>query len=149
MSLAQHVGPIYNPPVPLTCHVAVWFWAALEAQGRGLVAQKTTRDRLIAICSIPVGPQQAMLNLPRIGDRNYAWSSTLPAVGTVMVWTSGATHSAVALSNKIAGYNQCQQFGVVDRAYTLCTVNQLVAGQKKVYFVREDIIVAAAQHYGL
>lgn len=149
MSLTQHVGPIYNPPIPLTCHVAVWFWAALEAQGRGLVGHKTTIERLKAICSIPVGPQVAMLALPRIGDRNYTWSSTLPTVGTVMVWTSGATHSAVALSNKIAGYNQGQQFGIIDHRYTLCTVNQLLEEHKKVHFVREEVVVTAAQHFGL
>src|SRR5688572_29907814 len=64
MALAQLAIPIPpltygNPPIPavITCHIAVWFWAAQEAQARGLTGAKAPGATLARIVAMPGGPQ--------------------------------------------------------------------------------------------
>src|SRR5262245_60863347 len=88
-----------NPPipVPITCHVAVWFWAAQEAQARGLTSAKAPGATLQRIVNLPGGPQAAMMGLAHVGavDYNVAVLPGLPPAGTVLRWATGATHSAI------------------------------------------------------
>jgi hypothetical protein len=48
-----------NPPIPavITCHIAVWFWAAQEAQARGLTNAKAPTATLQRIVAMPGGPR--------------------------------------------------------------------------------------------
>lgn len=102
--------PMIALPVPLTCHVAVWFWAAQEAQARGLTEAKAPQSTLQRIVAMPGGPQTAMMALPATGLLQLT-AAALPPPGSVLRWSSGATHSAVVTgADAIAGYNQAQQF---------------------------------------
>src|SRR5215831_16208853 len=55
-----------NPPIAIqiTCHIAVWYWAAQEAQARGLTNAKAPEATLRRIVNMPGGPQGAMMAVP-------------------------------------------------------------------------------------
>jgi hypothetical protein len=156
MALAQLAIPIPpltygNPPIPavITCHIAVWFWAAQEAQARGLTGAKAPGATLARIVAMPGGPQNAMMALPHSGMVNYgaAMPPALPAAGTVLRWATGATHSAVVTGpDTITGYNQGSQFvtaiGMPGR--TQCRRADMAAGQRICYTIPEATIVNAA-----
>ena len=140
-----------NPPIPvaITCHIAVWFWAAQEAQARGLTQNKAPQTTLQRIIAMPSGPQNAMLALPHVGMVNYAGPAmpALPPIGTVLRWSSGATHSAVVTGgDAIAGYNQGQQFpNVVGQSgRTVCRRADMAPAHRSCYMIPEATLVNAA-----
>jgi Domain of unknown function (DUF4157) len=134
------------PPVPnvtMTCHVATWFWAAQEAQNRGLTSRKLAADRLGDICTIL--PQPAMLKLPRAATWDFKKMRRLPPPGTVLLWTAKATHSAVVTPyGAIAGYNQVDVFTTRDIGLTSCTLDMLDAKSMQCITILEDTIVNTA-----
>src|SRR5260370_28187221 len=79
----------------ISCHVAVWYWARRLAEQRGLViGVLSARDLLMRIGSMTGAGQPAMLALPRSGQWDLN-AKHQPPVNTQLLWTSGATHSAV------------------------------------------------------
>jgi hypothetical protein len=144
------------PPIgiPLTCHVAVWYWAAQEAQALGLTGRKAPQKTLQNIAALPVGggPQAAMMALPRSGLWDFAMIPSTPPAGTVLLWTGGATHVAVVTGNNtIRGYNQVVQFNpaIVSTNLTSGRVNELAPAQRVVHTITEATIVNAAGAFGL
>jgi len=137
--------------IPLTCHAAVWCWAAQEAQSRGLTSRKTTKTTLENIVGLPKGPQQAMLALSRSGQWDFTITPTAPPAGTVLLWTESPTHTAIVLaSGGIRGYNQkCVFPTATDFVMTTCTPDQIGADHKRCQTISETTIVTAAGRYGL
>jgi hypothetical protein len=150
MSLAaQALTGIALPPglVGITCHQAVWYWAALEAEAQGLVAAKPFITRMGNIMAIPGGgPQNAMLAMPTSGNLDFATNGgALPPVGTVLLWTASPTHSAVVTANGICGYNQACVLPVPNLGtYSTGQPNQLVANKRQVLLISEADIVKTA-----
>jgi hypothetical protein len=140
-----------NPPIPavITCHIAVWFWAALEAQARGLTTRKTATETLERIVRMPGGAQGAMMALPHVGMADYGVPAppALPPAGTVLRWSSGATHSAIVTGpDAITGYNQGAQFvsavGIPGR--TQCRGGEMAPGHRACYMIPEVNVINAA-----
>lgn len=137
--------PSINVAVPITCHVAVWFWAAQEAQARGLTGAKAPESTLRRIAAMPGGPQNAMLALPTSGNVVLGPGAFLPAPGSVLRWTSGATHSAVVTGvDSIAGYNQGQQFVGAGMGRTVRRSADVHPAHTAVSIILETTIVNAA-----
>lgn len=133
--------------VALTCHVATWYWAAQEAQARGLTTPKAPLRTLQRIAAMPGGPQGAMLALPRSGQWDFNIHPNTPPAGTVLLWTAGATHSAVVTAGgTIRGYNQVAQFApnITDPGLTTGTPQDLGAVHRQCYTIAENDIVNAA-----
>jgi hypothetical protein len=144
---ARALAPIPSVPgVALTCHVAVWYWAAQEAQARGLTAARAPLATLQNIAGMVGGPQAAMLALARSGNWNFNLVPNTPPTGTVLLWTGGATHSAVVVAaNQVRGYSQVAQFpAIVNVGLTTGTPAQLGAAHRLVYTIAENTIVTAA-----
>jgi hypothetical protein len=107
--LATRVGQI--PAAPVFCHPAVWIWAGLEAQGG--VHPVNHQNTLQSIVLARPSAQERMLDVPRQKDWRFLWlrqkrtdlTQNMPPDGTVLLWDQGATHSAVAVNGRIAGYN--------------------------------------------
>jgi hypothetical protein len=140
-----------NPPIAIqiTCHIAVWYWAAQEAQGRGLTNAKAPEATLRRIVNMPGGPQGAMMAIPTGVALNFGAmpAPPLPAVGTVLRWATGATHSAVFTGpNAVLGYNQGTQFAtaVGVPGYARCRLANLAPGHLVVSVIPEAAIVNAA-----
>ncbi len=134
------------PGVALTCHVATWFWAAQEAQALGLSTAKAPMTTIMNIAGMAVAPQAAILALPRAGNWNFAITPATPPTGSVLLWTLGATHSAVVGGNNlITGYNQVAQFpalhGQIGR--TSATPAQLAANQRICVVISEGTTIVA------
>ena len=148
---AQSLNPIPPVGVPLTCHVAVWYWAAQQAQAQGLTPHKATLATLQNIAGIANGPQGAMLALVRSGNWNINVLPQTPPAGTVLLWTGGATHSAVVSGNNaIRGYNQVAQFPAINHVgLTTGTINEIGAAHRQVFTIAENTIVTAAGNLGL
>src|SRR5665213_1953855 len=89
----------------LTCHVATWYWAAEEAAARGLTTAKLPLVRAGNIGVMAGTAQGAMLALLRNGTWDFRVRG-MPPPGMVMLWTNGATHSAISTPSGITGYNQ-------------------------------------------
>jgi hypothetical protein len=162
MALSQHALTALpaltfgNPPiaVPITCHVAVWFWAAQEAQARGLTGAKAPATTLQRIVNLPGGPQAAMMNLAHAGAVNYGGAAlpALPPVGTVLRWATGATHSAIVTGpDAISGYNQGVQFvsAVGNTGRTQCRRADMAPGHRLCYMIPEATVVNAAAGFNL
>ena len=147
MALAAQAQTQINGFGPITCHVAVWFWAALEAEAQGLVAPKTALTRLGNIVGIPNGPQRAMLAMPRQGGYNFAaHGNALPPLGTVLLWPGGSTHVAVAAANGITGYNQACVFPNLPNLgnYSAEPAANLAGSCQDCFLIAEGDIVKAA-----
>jgi hypothetical protein len=140
-----------NPPIPavITCHIAVWFWAAQEAQARGLTNAKAPTATLQRIVAMPGGPQNALMALPHAGMVQYAGPvlPPLPPPGTVLRWATGATHSAIVTGlDAITGYNQGQQFvtAIGQPGRTVCQRAAMAPGHVACYMIDENTVVNAA-----
>jgi hypothetical protein len=147
MSLAAlALNPIVGFPGALTCHVAVWYWAALEATALGLTSNKNILTRAGNIGVMPNGPQRAMLALPRSGVWDFAQiGPAMPPPGTVLLWDQPPTHSAVVTLNGITGYNQACVFSPIMAAtYTSGQPAQLLATHKRCFLILADTVVKAA-----
>lgn len=150
MALAQQaLTPLPTVPgVILTCHVAVWYWAAQEAQARNLTGTKAPLTTLQRIAAMPAGPQNAMMALPHIATINLTLAlPPLPARGHVLRWASGATHSAIVTGpDAITGYNQGQQFPAVagNAGRTVCRRNEVHVAHGVCAILSENDIVHAA-----
>jgi len=141
-------------PVPITCHIAVWFWAAQEAQALGLTGAKAPATTLQRIVTLPGGPQAAMMGLAHVGAVNYGGGAlpALPPPGTVLRWASGATHSAIVTGpDAIVGYNQGAQFvsAVGQTGRTQCRRADMAAGHRLCYMIPEATVVNAAAGHNL
>lgn len=138
-------------PIPggialISCHVAVWYWARRLAEARGLViGVQTPRDLLIRIGSMTGAGQPAMLALPRSGQWDLS-AKHQPPVNTVLLWTGGATHSAVVTGDgRITGYNQGFIYGVTPKSeLSTITSAQVLPAFKTVYTISETTILKAA-----
>jgi len=144
MSLATRaLTSIAGFPVHLTCHVATWYWAALEATSRGLTSDKGMNARAGNIGTMPNGPQRAMLAMPRAG--NVELGQGLPPIGTVLIWDDIPTHSAIVTSAGITGYNQgCVASGNPGAGHTSLAVTELGANFRSCSTIDESDIVKAA-----
>lgn len=148
MALAlQALQQIIGFPAPLTCHVAVWYWAALEAAAQGLTSNKPMVTRANNISTMPQGAQRAMLALPRSGT----WTATgpnpaLPPVGTVLLWDAPPTHSAIVTAQGITGYNQACVFSpyITQHTYTHGQPVQIQLPKRTCHTIAELTIVRAA-----
>jgi hypothetical protein len=129
----------------LTCHVATWFWAAEEATARGLTGAKQPLIRAGNIGALPTGAQTAMTNLVRVGTWDFN-AQGMPAPGMVMLWTVGATHSAISTPAGITGYNQACVFApyIVHHGYTMGLPAQVQAAKRVCYLIATDTVVNAA-----
>jgi len=149
MSLAAQASvPIPPSGVQMTCHVAVWFWAAQEAQRIGLTAAKSPLATLQRIGAMANGPQRAMMNLPHVGAVNFAGVNppNLPPIGTVLRWNSLPTHSAIVTGgDAITGYNQAAFLpGVVSAFRTTARRADFHPNHGLVYMIPEATVVQAA-----
>lgn len=149
MSLAQCAVAI--PPQPglhaLTCHVATWYWAAMAAQADHRSTPKTPLQTLINIAGMQLPPQAAIIALVRSGNWDFRITPITPPVGSVLVWPSAATHSAVVTGiNVISGYNQPAQFPHLagQFGYTSASPAQLGPAHKRCAVVSEKSIVDRA-----
>lgn len=151
MSLAQKASvpiPELDPPVRILCHTATWFYAAQEAQDRGLSPRKSTLAILENIARI--APQTAILALARSGKWNFNKNVHTPADGTVLLWEEQPTHSAiVSAHDKISGYNQGNQWPGSGQDYSTEDPKNLIAKWRIVKTIREDTIVKAAGKFNL
>jgi hypothetical protein len=136
----------YPAGVGITCHQAVWFWAAEEATVQGLVPARPVIPRMTNIANMPASPQGAMLRMSRVSAFDFGQSPVMPPPGTVLLWLTGTTHSAVVTAGGISGYNQSCIFPHLPALgnYSTGTRAQLGAGQQLCYMIAEDDIVRAA-----
>lgn len=136
------------PTHGLTCHVATWFWAAQEAQARGMSGMKAPLTTLQRIVAMPGGPQAAMMALPHVGMAHYAGAvlPVLPPRGTVLRWNSAPTHSAVVTgADAITGYNQSAfLLNVPAMVRSTGRRSDFHPAHADVYLIPEDTIVNAA-----
>lgn len=144
MSLGMRaLTPIGGFPAALTCHVATWYWATLEAVSLGLTSAKGIGARAGNIATMPNGPQRAILAMPRSGTWDLAGG--LPASGSVLLWDALPTHSAVVTAQGITGYNQgCVAGGALGAGHTSLQVADLGGGFRTCHLVTEMDIVRAA-----
>lgn len=134
------------PGVGMTCHSSTWFWAAKEAQALG---RSTAKTDLVTLGNIGVmQAQQQMLALVgpgRSANWDFSKVGVTPPPGSVLIWTSGATHSAVmSAANSISGCNQPVQFPGVGTGHTTNAPGALAANQRMCVVVSEAAIIAAA-----
>jgi hypothetical protein len=153
MALAAHALTPLPPGPPITCHVAVWYWAAQEAQALGLAQAKAPMATLMRIAVMPGGAQGAMLALAHAAMANYFGPGMppLPPPGTVLRWSSGATHSAIATGvDAVTGYNQLGFFNNVP-AFLRCSAHRADFNPLHtfVYLIPEATIVTAAGLFNL
>ncbi|MCW5632909.1 MAG: hypothetical protein KIT17_06185 [Rubrivivax sp.] len=136
----------YPVGVGITCHQAVWFWAAEEATAQGLVPARPLLARMGNIANMPGSAQGAMLRLPRVGAVDFNHTAALPPPGTVLLWLNAPTHSAVVTANGISGYNQSCVFPHLPALgnYSSGLRTQLGAGSRLCYMIAENDIVRAA-----
>jgi len=136
----------YPAGVGITCHQAVWFWAAEEATARGLVPARTLLARMGNIAGMPGTAQGAMLRLPRVSAFDFNQNPAMPPQGTVLLWLTAPTHSAVVTAHGISGYNQGCIFPHLPALgnYTSGQRAQLGAGSRLCYLIAENDIVRAA-----
>ena len=136
----------YPAGIGITCHQAVWYWAAEEATAQGMVPAKPLLTRMGNIANIPGSTQIAMLNMPRVSAIDLNLSGVLPPVGTVLLWLTGPTHSAVVTANGISGYNQSCIFPHLPALgnYFTGQLAHLGAGKSLCYMIAEGDIVRTA-----
>ena len=129
-----------------TCHVATWFWAAKEAQALGLSAVKADAVTLGNIgVMVPQATMLALVGPGRSANWNFAITPATPPLGSVLIWPTGATHSAVvSAANAISGYNQPVQFPGVGVGHTTNAPAALAANQGMCVVVSEAAIIARA-----
>ena len=106
--VARASGAIAGYPagVGITCHQAVWFWAAEETTAQGLVPARTLLARMETSPDMPGYGPGAMLRLPRVSAFDFNQKPATPPQGTVLLWLTAPTHSAVVTPHGISGYNQ-------------------------------------------
>ena len=136
----------YPAGVGITCHQAVWFWAAEEATAQGLVPARPLLTRMGNIANMPASAQGAMLRMTRVSAFDFNQSAVMPPQGTVLLWLTGPTHSAVVTAGGISGYNQSCIFPHLPALgnYSTCPRAQLGVGQGLCYMIAENDIVRAA-----
>ncbi len=147
MFLSDQTKVAIPPGIALiSCHVAVWYWARRLAEQRGLViGVLSARDLLMRIGSMTGAGQPAMLALPRSGQWDLN-AKHQPPVNTVLLWTSGATHSAVVTGEgQITGYNQGFIYGQTP-ASVLATItsSQVLPAYRLCHTISETTILKAA-----
>jgi hypothetical protein len=137
-------------PIPritlISCHVAVWYWARRVAEDRGLAMGVLTPQELLSrIGSMQGAGQPAMLALPRAGQWDLT-AKAQPPVNTVLLWTGGATHSAVVTGDgQITGYNQGFIYGQTPKSVlSTITSAQGLPAFKLCYTISETTIIKAA-----
>ena len=154
MPLAQ-IATVAIPPipnVPLTCHVATWYWAARTAQEQGLSVRKEPLVTLVNIATMRIPPQAAILGLTRSGNWDFSITPITPPLGTVLVWPNGGTHSAVVTGiRQISGYNQSVQFPhlVGQFGLTVAAPDQLAPAFQSCVVVSDETIVKRAGQLNL
>jgi hypothetical protein len=130
------------PGVGMTCHPAVWFWAA-KAAG----SAKTDLEIMNAIAAMV--PQASMLELldHKLAQGPLDITQTdLPAAGHVLVWKEAPTHSAVVTAAGITGYNQAGFMNnVANAGYTHLTKADVKPAYKMVYAIPDTVVVAHAR----
>jgi len=148
MSLAgQALTPIDSFPVELTCHAAVWYWAAREAEDQGMINTKPVMARAEAICTMPNGPQNAMFALHRAGIWEFTGPNyDMPPLGTVLLWDTDPSHSAVVTGLGTTSYNQACIFTpfIMEPRYSSGAAAQLQADRRRCCTILELTIVRAA-----
>jgi hypothetical protein len=134
------------PGVGMTCHAATWFWAAKEAQALRLSAPKTDLVTLGNVGAMQAQVQMLALVGPgRSSFWDFAIVPTTPPDGSVLIWTGGATHSAVVSApNAVTGYNQPVQFPGVGVGHTTNAPAALAAHLRRCVVISDDAIIAAA-----
>jgi hypothetical protein len=137
----QALVPIAGFPVGLTCHVATWYWAAVEANGPAVVLTRAGN-----IAAMAGGAQNAILALPRSGSWDFnIVANALPPLGTVLLWDALPTHSAVVTTNGITGYNQACVFpGIGGAGYTNGLPAGIWANLRRCHTIAPATIVAQA-----
>lgn len=139
-----------NMDVAITCHVATFFWAALEARGHhgGIIA-----NGLQILQNITgAGNLYAILaGLPSAGTWDFRITPTTPPRGTVLLWVGDTNHSAVVIQkNLIAGHNQGHQFDdVASPAYCMKHVQKVNATTSVVRLIAEASVVNKAAQLNL
>lgn len=135
-------------PVRITCHVATWMWAALAAQMSQRGPRKTPMDLLGDIGAMNPACQPAILQVMRTSTWDFDATPGTPPVGSVLLWTDGATHSAVVSGpNLISGYNQCVQFPVFQGnvGHTHGHPDQIGVGHRQCVVISEATMLEAAR----
>jgi len=139
---------IQIPPItPITCHVAVWYWAWRVAEAQGLVkGVLEPRDLLIKINEMPNGAQEAMKLLPKSGQWDLKSPLLTPPLDTVLFWADGATHTAVVTGTaRITGFNQGFIYGKTPKPeLTTITTAEILPQYKMCFTILEKTILAAA-----
>jgi len=133
---------------PITCHVAVWYWArrVAEAHGSAKGGVLEPRDLLIKINEMPNGAQEAMKLLPKSGQWDLKSPLLTPPLDTVLFWGDGATHSAVVTGTaRITGYNQGFIYGKTPApVLTTITTAEILPQYKLCFTIAETTLLAAA-----
>ena len=146
---------IQIPPItPITCHVAVWYWARRVAEAQGTVkGVLEPRDLLIKINEMPNGPQEAMKLLPKSGQWDLKSPLLTPPLDTVLFWGDGATHTAVVTGTaRITGYNQGFIYGQSPAPVpTTITTSEILPQFKLCFTIAEKTLLtaAAADRFGV
>jgi hypothetical protein len=133
--------------VPITCHIASWYWAAKTAQALGLSNDKTLLQTVQNIAVMVEPAQVAILSLIRSGNWDFNITPVTPPIGNVLLWTNGGTHSAIVTQpGVISGYNQVAQFPcLVGRfGYTQVSPQQLGIMHKRCVVISAATIVNKA-----
>jgi hypothetical protein len=151
MSLqAQASVAIAGFPMHLTCHVATWYWAALEANGPADVMTRAGNIGTMRDGSV-IGAQNVMLTVKRSGTWDFAIvNNALPPLGSVLLWDALPTHSAVVTANGITGYNQACVFPAIGGAgYTNGQPAGIWPNLKRCHVIAAETIIAEARRLKL
>lgn len=147
--LAGVVGRVEDFPAPLSCHVAVWYWAKQQASRESSTFPPETLATAFRIAAMREGPQNAMLRVRRSGHWDFnLMGGALPPIGTVLLWEQSPTHSAIVTEHGITGYNQVCVFAsnVTSRGYSHGQPRHILHGFRICVTIDEkDIIEAAAE----
>ena len=138
-----------------TCHMATWYWAAIEAQSRKPATKKDLETIIGNINMMPKGPEEAMKDMPKTGTWDFGITPVTPPVGTVLFWPGTkeitTTHSAIVTGkDQITGYNQSGWFlplrtlGAAGAEHSTMSVKDLDEKLRKVQIISETAIVTRA-----
>ena len=129
-----------------SCYVAVWYWAAKEAQ-RIKGETKSSTETLKSICNMKPNPTVALKNLAKkkvVFSRDIKGGDGLPTKGSVLVWDK---HVAVVTGpDEIKGISNWQVTGGANTgsAVTAIATDDVQDDQKKCLYMTEATIVNAA-----
>lgn len=139
-----------------TCHIATWYWAAREAQSRGLTDGKDLETTVGNVASMPGGPEKTIKDILKSGKWDFAITPSLPPVGCVLYWPGTkeitTTHSAVVTGpDAITGYNQSgwfpplQDLGAAGAEHSSMRLRDLDPKLRQVHVISESEIVLKAR----